>query len=442
MFSPKHFLSCLTTFLFLTNLSVVSLPLHAGEQTLSTLLDSAKTSLRNNDADGAYQLLAAHEVNYTGVEAYDYLLGVAALDSGRPGEAIFSLQRLAVSNPEFSGARLELARAYYEVGDNELARTEFERIMTEDPPDNVRTAVTDYLDAIDNRARAYQTSLQYYVDLGAGYDDNPAAATADEQFLSFFLDDKNVEQSSSFAEVTAGALYTRPLTPDSQLALTGKLAHRSHPSAHYVDPTSAEIGAMVNWTKGSNMGSVGATGMLFRLDGESNKHDLGLAASYSRIFSDSWSLDVYGRAGQMRFEDELEVQDIDQWMVGLGFTHTGEASRLSVGFIAQEDDAQETGSPFSSDGVGFRASGIWVRPGGRSYSLEAIAIKTEFDDPFFGFDREDDLYSVTFGTTFDRFPNRDWSLTLRFTYSEKDSTVSLYEFDRIEVGFVLRRIFD
>ena len=428
------------TFVFLQLLA--ALPAHAGESTQADLLDKAKDAMRNNDPEAAYQLLSAQEGEYTGSDAYDYLLGLSALDSGRPGEAIFSLQRLAVRNPDFSGARLELARAYYEVGDNELARTEFQRLGTENPPPNVQAMIANYMEAIDARARAYSTTMQYYLDLGTGYDRNPAAATADDQFLSFFLDDKNVEQSSAYADVAAGLVYSKPLTPETGLIVTSRLSHRSHPSAHYVDPTTAEAGAMINWKKNANHASIGLSGLLFRLDGEANKHDTGIMASYGRELSDRFSIETFGRYGQMRFDDDLEIQDVDQWMAGAGIVITGDASQFNLGGFASEDDAKDSASPFSNESVGIRTSFAWIRPGGRSYSIEATAVETEYDDNFFGFNREDDLYSVVAGTTWSGFPSKDWSLTLRLAWSKKDSTVSLYEFDRIEAGITIRKIFE
>jgi hypothetical protein len=79
--------------------------------------EQAKKALRDGRSETAYQLLVQYEINWSGEDAFDYLFGVAALDSGHAGDAIFSLQRLVARQPDFSGARLELARAYYDVGD-------------------------------------------------------------------------------------------------------------------------------------------------------------------------------------------------------------------------------------------------------------------------------------------------------------------------------------
>lgn len=408
---------------------------------IQDVLDEAKSLLRAGDADGAYVLLRSHEENYTGSDAFDYLLGVAALDSGNAGEAIFSLQRLVVKQPDFAGARLELARAYYEVGDNELARREFDKIMAEDPPDNVKAAVDNYMAAIEGRAKSYQPTLEYFLDIGAGHDENPAAATADDQFLSFILDDRNVEKSSAYAEAIGGVTYSRPLSATTQLLLSGKLSHRSHPSTHYVDPTTAELSSTLGFRSGNNSGSVGLTAAKFNLDGRSNKIDTGLLGSYSRTLSEKWSFDAYGRYGQLRFEDELEVQDVDQWMVGLGTTYTGDSYRISVGLLGAEDDAQQVDAPFSNESFGIQVAGMWVRPGQRIITLNAVAMETDFDDPFFGFDRDDDLYSITLAHTWNRFPSPQWSITLSLTYSEKNSSVDLYDFDRVAIGINIRRVF-
>jgi hypothetical protein len=40
---------------------------------------------------------------------FDYLLGIAALDSGKPDRATIAFERVLAVNPNFAGARLDLA---------------------------------------------------------------------------------------------------------------------------------------------------------------------------------------------------------------------------------------------------------------------------------------------------------------------------------------------
>ena len=158
-------LYCRTLLIILISLGISSNLLASEVTDREQVFEEAKGLLRDGKAQSAYELLLSHESAWSGGDAYDYLLGIAALDSKNPGEAIFSLQRLVVRKPAFSGARLELARAYYDVGDIELARLEFDRLLQEDPPTKVRTTVNSYLEAINTRAKSYTSSTQYFLTL-------------------------------------------------------------------------------------------------------------------------------------------------------------------------------------------------------------------------------------------------------------------------------------
>ena len=67
-------------------------------------LADAESLLATGQSDAAYTLLTLRETDLAGNPYYDYLLGVAALDSGRHSDAIFSLRRSLAVAPEYSGA--------------------------------------------------------------------------------------------------------------------------------------------------------------------------------------------------------------------------------------------------------------------------------------------------------------------------------------------------
>ena len=98
------------------------------------LFSEAEGLLERGQSRRAYDLLSPHEIELSGNPLYDYLLGIAALDSGEVNEAIFALRRALSVEPGFSGARLELARAYYEAGNMALARPLFARLLEQNPP--------------------------------------------------------------------------------------------------------------------------------------------------------------------------------------------------------------------------------------------------------------------------------------------------------------------
>ena len=405
--------------------------------------EQAKVALRDGRTEAAYQLLAQHEINWSGEDAFDYLLGVAALDSGHAGEAIFSLQRLVARRPAFSGARLELARAYFDVGDNELARIEFERVQSENPPANVAQTVSDYMAAIDNKSREYQASSQYYVELGGGYDSNAPAATDESVFLNFVLNPTNLEQSSGFAKVTLGGLWNKPISASSQFLFNARLDHRANPSTHFVDASNIDLGAAWAWKSGENSASLAANTLFSALDGEYNKRDIGLMGTYTRQLSDSWAFTGFVRGGAIRFDQPvLQIRDVDQVLYGLSLSQSFNSAQMSLSVTGNSDDAVDAGDQFSADGYSVRFTNNWYRKGGNVIFLDASATTTEFDSQFFGLEREDDTYAVTLGSAWSQFPSKGWVTTLNLNYSVKDSTVSLYEFDRFELGFTLRKVLD
>src|SRR4030081_3534524 len=76
------------------------------------LTDRARALLAGKDAKGAYTLLLPQEAQRAGDPEYDYLLGVAALDSGQYERAVFALERVLGVQPDNHVARAEIARAY------------------------------------------------------------------------------------------------------------------------------------------------------------------------------------------------------------------------------------------------------------------------------------------------------------------------------------------
>ena len=101
-------------------------------------------------ADAAWAALARQESTRAGDPAFDYQLGIAALDAGRFGGAIMAFQRVLAVQPGHAQARAELARAYALAGDADTARAQFATVV-DDPslPDPVRQRFTGLVRQLD-----------------------------------------------------------------------------------------------------------------------------------------------------------------------------------------------------------------------------------------------------------------------------------------------------
>src|SRR4051794_36512227 len=76
-------------------------------------VERARQLLAAGNAAQAYAQLEPLQDKLAGQAEFDYVFGVAALDSGHIDEAIIAFERVLALVPNHAGARMDLARAYY-----------------------------------------------------------------------------------------------------------------------------------------------------------------------------------------------------------------------------------------------------------------------------------------------------------------------------------------
>ncbi|MGB5441272.1 MAG: tetratricopeptide repeat protein, partial [Gammaproteobacteria bacterium] len=154
------------TLLFTLSLLLISLTSLAGE-----LFAVEEQLLREGKAEQAYTRLLESFDQYAGIPDFDYLFGLAAIDSGHPTEAIFAFERILDVIPVHAEARIELARAYYKLNEYQAAQQEFETVR-EDAPLAVQSTIDKFLAAIKYASAPAQPHFEAYVQAGLGYDSN------------------------------------------------------------------------------------------------------------------------------------------------------------------------------------------------------------------------------------------------------------------------------
>ena len=138
---------------------------------------AAKALLDARKPAAAYALLKPLEETRAGEPGFDYLIGIAALDSGEALEAVFALERVVDLAPDNGPARAELARAYLALGETEDARKEFTKVKALELPEDVEQRIDQYLATIDVYENATRTRFRPYVQMGLGYDSNVNGGT-------------------------------------------------------------------------------------------------------------------------------------------------------------------------------------------------------------------------------------------------------------------------
>ncbi len=403
------------------------------------LVSQAEDLLAAGESARAYELLAPHEAALAGDVLFDYTLGVAALDTGRLGEAIFSLRRALSVEPQFSGARMELARAYYESGNPELARPLFTRLLGESPPPPVAGVIQQYLQAIDNEPAAPRSRFLPYLELFAGHDTNANGSTDDQQFLGFTLSPDNVETESPFAELRAGFDGFVPRSSRFGWVFNAGASHRANPDASFVDATILNGYGGINWQRDAWFGRAGVDGYWGARDGDPNESWLGLDALIGRRLTDSWDATLGLRGGAQRYDEAIEVLDVNRFLYSLGVTRRfASRATLSAQVLGGNDSEQFEGSPYGNSKIGGRL-GLSMPVGASAWLLASLgSLTSDYDGLFFGTPREDTQLFAMLQLEFRDVLTPGLAIIPRVRYVDNDSDVELYSYDRTELGVAFR----
>lgn len=413
----------------------------ASDPAMQPLLSEAESLLADGHSQQAYELLQPHEAAYAGHVLYDYLLGIAALDSGQSSEAIFSLRRALSVEPGFSGARMELARAYFESGNRDLARPLFAELLGENPPPAVADVIQQYLQAIDSAGTAPSRRFFPYLGMTAGYDSNANGSTGNQQFLGFTLSPDNVQTESGFAEFNAGFNAYLPRSSRFAWIYNARASHRANFDASFVDATIISGLGGFNWQRDSWFGRAALDGFWGSRDGNPNETYLGVDAVVGKNIAEQWDMTAGIRGGAQRYDETLDVLDVNRFLYTLGVNrHFASRAQVSAQLIGGNDNEVQSGSPYGNTKFGARLS--VASPVGSSVWMSAAlgALESDYDGLFFGSPRKDTQLTAVLQFEFRDVMTRGLSITPRVRYVENDSDVELYSYDRTEMGIDVRWI--
>lgn len=428
-------------------LALATLPAYAQSQATleveadaeaQVLLRNAEARLADGDAAGAYTLLRPREAELAGNALYDYLLGVAALDSGRTSEAIFSLQRALAVEPRFSGAKLELARAYFDAGNHDQARPLFVALLDEDPPRGVRDVINRYLAAIDTRPTAPAPRFTPYAEFFAGHDSNANGSTSNNQFLGFTLSPENVETETPFGEVGAGFQWTVPTSVRAAWYSAARAGYRRNPDASFVDFGIVSGLTGFAWRSGSWFGRFGIDGYTAERDSTTDESYLGGDLQLGRRFGANWDLALSVRHGAQRYDASIDVLDVDRLLYALGLTYRFESTgSFKIEGIGGEDRERIDGSPYANTKYGARLS-LQAPVSTNVFRASLGSLTTDYKGIFFGAPREDTQLTGIVEVEFRDVGIVGLSLIPRVRFVDNDSDVALYKYDRTEIGLMIR----
>ena len=414
-------------------------------------LKKAEELLRANKAQEAYDLLEPFEFDQAGELKYDYLLGLAALESGKPEKSTLVFERVLAVEPRYLGVRLDLARSYFQLGDIARASQEFQTVLAQNPPPDLRANAERYMQVIEQAKNPRRFSLSSYIEIGGGRDSNVNSSTSNNPInlpgannQPFFLDQASLKRGDNYATAAVGAEMGYVLSPLWSVYAGADTRYRGYHEIDTANYGTADARAGVALNLGRHLFSLGATGGRFYLDDSAYRDSYGANAMYRYQAGDRDQLSISGQyVAYRQVADLLEINDFDQAIASFGWLHVLASGRTL--FSINLNGGHE-------DDVGGRQDGAAILGGARAFAQTAVtdriglftslgAQRTKYDNenPTFLETRADWLYDVTIGMNW-QFASK-WSLRPQVTYTKNTSNIPLYDFTRVDMALNLRRDF-
>lgn len=408
----------------------------------------AKQMLSRGEASAAYQLLKPFDAQALGDTEFDYLVGVASLDSGRPGEAVFSLSRVVAEQPNFLGARLELGRAFFERGDYQHAQRIFQELSESQPPKAAARVIDRYLDAIRFKTSHQRRSVTGYLEAGIGIDSNASAGTDVKTVGIFLLDPSARRQSSVRREVGIGVEAKLPLGARWQALAAADGRVTDFTEADFVSGNTIGASAGLAYRRHSwrAQGLLAANYQTF--DSQFNHVGRHAVVNVERLIGDNWRLQLGYKAGRAIFAQELSVLNVDQHLLSTGFSHSWSGKgqpAMSASVLLGRDGARDAGSPFGKNLGGLRAQYARGLGPGRLY-LTGSFLNSNYHGSFgagLGAERRKDAQQwLSLSWAIEHWPYRNWRVAPEILLLNNDSSVELYDHQRGWLMLTLRRQFE
>ena len=411
------------------------------------LIGKARELILSGDSVAAYSLLNPRLNEMAGQPDFDYLYGLAAMDTNHPAEAVFAFERVLDVNPEHVDARAELAKAYFLLGENDAARYEFRIVRESSIPEGVQIAVDRYLSAIEAGFESNRTQADFYLNGGFGYDSNINSATDDSTVaipalgnLVLALSRQSCEIRSGFISFGGGFRVSTPIRPDLKFFWGADVNKRNTPKDTDFSTRIANGSFGFEYLRGKNQFRLAAQLQKFHIninqtlnDGNSNRTLSGGVLEWKHTLNDRNQFAAFSQWTMFRYDGQA-VRDVNQISGGVGWTHVMDRKGnpvITAGvFGGNDNELRNSRKDLGRDFVGVRVGGQMtlssknVLYGNVNYQHSRYGAR----DPLFLTRRDDDFVSMSLGVvhTF----NKDLTVRPDLSYINNDSSLPINDFDR------------
>jgi outer membrane protein len=411
------------------------------------ITDRARRLIQQKNPKAAYELLRPLESRRAGDPEYDYLLGIAALDSGEREQAIFALERVLAVNPNHVQARAEIARAYFELGEKENARREFSTVRSTNPPEAVKQTIDRYLSALEAGPKRFSGFLE----IGLGWDSNVNSATSSSQIAipalngaTVTLGAGSVKQSDGFITAGGGLNFVYDFARDWAVLASAAANGKMNDSVDQFDTTTLDGNVGLRWSRGQESVSAGYAHQSFDVDNKGFRNSDGIVAQWQHNYTEFSQVSLFAQAVDLSYPTQ-PIRDARRTIGGIAFGYGLDTPRKPVVFGSlyggQEKEKAEGVPHLGHKPLGVRLGGqAGIGNGAVAFAVLSYEYrKYGGDEPFFGVTRHDNQADLRVGVNYTLAPG--WLLVPQVAYTNNDSNIELNKYDRTVVSLSVRWTF-
>lgn len=405
----------------------------------------------------AFDLGTANLEEWEGDPEFDFLYGLAALESGNPNEGVFALERVAATATDGvlrERARLELARAYFVTNNLTASENLFNLVLTNDPPGNVAQNIEAFLLLIETRREAQlESNISWTVSSFIGSDSNVNSATTigtidTPVFGDIELDPSGQQIEDQFSNTRAEMEYRYMFTRDRFISAGVDFTHLNNFETDQFDIDILKGSVEYNWGSNVDRFTVGTSATNVILDNNGFQDSIAANASWQHAAANAWFYSLSGSYTQARYDtsngqDTNDLRDIDQFLLTTGVTKVNGGFTHSANLYWADEDPQDkdAGEHNGREFWGLAYSLLYqLTPEHLPYlRLSYQEVEHDAHHPvFLRTTRHDDIESATAGWFYQW--NRNLTVNGEATYSEDVSNIPLFDHNRFkfQAGFRYR----
>lgn len=400
-----------------------------------------KDNIQKKDFVSAWQVAQLHADDYLGDADFDFLYGISALNNYNVELAVFAFERVVANKPQWLDAQYYLAKSYLMMKNYQATMQLCDALVSHPSLPKELVSATNNLKKTA-QMRLEKQSLYYQQQFSAvlGYDSNlNAGVDEDNIFLPFLganvlLDDASKENSDNYLSLFYLLSGSKTLTQKSKLLFFTQT--NVHQFMNETDYNRITIEGSLSYLQQFNYfdASVGVSLKPLWFSGDYYRTQASFNTGIKKYINKQWVVSGDLSLGQTQNDvnDYLDTDDLSLSVTGQYFIGNWRHS-ASVSYLEQESQLMQS-QHNSSTSNAFNFNSLWLFDKKWLLSTSLSWQRQTYGGlhPYYLTQQVDDFFMFT---SMLQFKVSDaWSYRLNANIQDRDSNLSLFSYQRIDIG--------